>query len=356
VRLRGAVRNNLRDVDVRFARHRFNVVSGVSGSGKSTLVRDLLVRHGASLLRGDLDDKTLAADPGTWGIAAIDGLGPEVVPGKRKDDGSPVTTPGVGRIIEVDQSPIGRTPRSCPATYLKVFSPIRSLFAEQRDAKVLGLDAGHFSYNVARGRCPSCAGAGTIKLEMSFLPTVYMPCDDCEGRRYTSQTLQVRYGGATIADVLEMSIAEAAGHFRSFRKIHEPLAMATKVGLGYLRLGQGSNTLSGGEAQRIKIVAELAKRRREETLYVLDEPSTGLHPLDLARLLAVLHELVERGDTLIVIEHDLDVLRSADWLVDLGPGPGEQGGAVVHEGTVEGLLRAKRKAKRDAPTAVALRA
>ena len=324
VTVHNAWHNNLRHVTARFARGRFNVVTGVSGSGKSTLVRDLLVPVGNAIVgetpfRAQLD--------GITGLA------------------------GFGRIVEVDQSPIGRTPRSCPATYMAVFDDLRALFAALPDAKVRGLTANHFSFNVAGGRCETCLGAGQVRVEMSFLPTVYVPCETCDGMRYRESVLAVRHKGATMADVLAMSMAEAANHFNHVRAIANSLDLAVQMGLGYLTLGQGSHTLSGGEAQRLKLVAELGKRRRTETLYVLDEPSTGLHLEDIRKLLGVLHALVDRGDTLVVIEHQLDIIREADWLVDMGPGPGEAGGTVTWEGTVRGLQKSKLKT----PTAVALR-
>ena len=326
ITLRGARRNNLQRLDVQLARGRFNALSGVSGSGKSTLIRDLLVTLGNEQLAGDA--------PPTDELDGIDGI------------------EGIERMVEVDQAPIGRTPRSCPATYIGVFDAIRRCFASLPEAKVLGLTASRFSFNVVGGRCETCAGAGVERVEMSFLPTGYKACEACGGARYTGQTLQVTYKGATIADVLEMSISEAAEHFSNVPAIHRPLTLAARTGLGYLRLGQGSNTVSGGEAQRIKIVAELRKQRRRETLYVLDEPSTGLHLADQRLLLAVLHELVDRGDTLVVIEHNLDVLREADWLVDLGPGGGAQGGRLCWQGTVADLVASQLQT----PTARALRA
>ncbi len=329
VRIQGARRNNLREVDVRLARGRFNVVTGVSGSGKSTLVRDLLVAQGNRGLSVTDRRKEARLPGGTaeagYDFTAIEGL------------------QDLGRIVEVDQSPIGRTPRSCPATYMGIFDDIRKVFANIPEAKVLGLTANQFSYNVEGGRCESCQGAGELKVEMSFLPTVFVPCETCGGARYSEQVRRVLYKGASIADVLRMSIAEAAEHFALVRGIAGPLQLADRMGLSYLALGQGSNTLSGGEAQRLKIVTELCKRRKFETLYVLDEPSTGLHLQDLQRLLDVLHELVDRGDTLVVIEHQLDIVREADWLVDLGPGAGELGGHVTWQGTVAGLLKSKLK-------------
>ncbi|HAN32666.1 MAG TPA: excinuclease ABC subunit A, partial [Myxococcales bacterium] len=327
IELVGARRNNLNGVDARLMRGRLNGVSGVSGSGKSTLIRDLLVGHSEQVLNGlpsaDVDE-----------LQAITGL------------------QGVGRVVEVDQSPIGRTPRSCPATYLGVWSKIRKLFAALPEAKVLGLSASNFSFNVKGGRCDHCKGAGQRKIDMSFLPTVYVPCEQCDGSRYNEQTLRVSLRGATVADVLRMSMAEAAEHFANVRGIHTPLELATRVGLGYLTLGQGSNTVSGGEAQRIKIVAELSKRRRKETLFVLDEPSTGLHLVDQLKLMRVLHELVDRQDTVVLIEHNIDVLREVDWLVDLGPGGGTHGGNIMWQGAVDTLV----KSDLQTPTAIALRA
>jgi len=332
ITVRGATRNNLKDVTVRFARGRFNAVTGVSGSGKSTLVRDLLVARGnegvgvTDLRRGNVSQSTE--------LDGIDGV------------------QGLGRIVEVDQAPIGRTPRSCPATYIAVFDDLRKQFAALPEAKVAGLSAANFSFNVEGGRCEACGGAGQIKVEMNFLPTVFVPCEQCGGSRYDERVLAVRYKGASMADVLQMSLEEAAEHFTHVRAVARPLELAVKMGLGYLQLGQGSNTLSGGEAQRLKIVAELCKKRRFETVYVLDEPTTGLHLMDLQKLLSVLHELVDRGDTLVVIEHQLDLVREADWLVDLGPGAGPAGGQLLHEGPVAALVNSKSKT----PTAVALRA
>ena len=326
IQLAGARRNNLDGVAATLLRGRFNAVSGVSGSGKSTLVRDLLVREG----QRRLDDPEAPLRQ----LDRLEGLG------------------GIGRIVEVDQSPIGRTPRSCPATYLNVFDAIRRHFASLPDARALGLKASAFSFNVAGGRCETCKGAGVRKLEMSFLPAGYIACEVCDGLRYDERALIPRHKGASIADVLGMSIETAAAHFTNIPAVVRPLRMAHRVGLGYLRLGQGSNTLSGGEAQRIKIVAELAKRRRDPTIYVLDEPTTGLHLADQRLLLDVLHELVDRGDTLVVIEHNLDLLVEADWLVDLGPGGGEHGGQVLWQGPVQGYL----DSGLEHPTAAAMRA
>ncbi|MCB9740611.1 MAG: excinuclease ABC subunit UvrA [Deltaproteobacteria bacterium] len=317
--VRGATLHNLRGVDAEFIRGRMNVVCGVSGSGKSSLVRDLLVGvGGAAVNEGVATDEVEVP----FGAQSIVGLGE------------------FGRVVEVDQKPIGRTPRSCPATYIGVWDHIRRIFAALPEAKVQGLSAGRFSFNTAGGRCETCAGAGDQKVELSFLPTVWVPCDACGGRRYDPPTLRPKLRGASIADVLEMSLEEAAQHFAATRKVAGPLELAVRMGLGYLRMGQGSNTLSGGEAQRLKLVAELATRRRKETLYVLDEPSTGLHLADQRKLHDVLHDLVERGDTLVVIEHNMDLVREADWVVECGPGGGHRGGQVIWQGPVAGLVAA----------------
>ncbi len=316
--VRGARRNNLEEVTANFVRGRFNVVTGVSGSGKSTLVRDLLVPLGnLGLTARERRPEVFA---GNADVAAIDGL------------------ETLGRIVEIDQSPIGRTSRSCPATYIGIFDPLRQVFAKQPEAKLAGLDAAAFSYNLEAGRCPSCQGTGELRVEMSFLPATHIACDQCGGRRYADHVLAVKFKGATIADVLAMSLAEAAEHFAHVRAIAAPLELAVRMGLGYLTLGQGSHSLSGGEAQRIKIITELAKKRRSETVYVLDEPSTGLHLRDVDKLLTVLQDLVDRGDTVIVIEHHLGIAAQADWLVDLGPGAGIRGGKVTFEGPPAVLL------------------
>ena len=314
VALQGACRNNLRQVSAQFAHGRFNVVTGVSGSGKSTLVRDLLVTWGNFGVT--VTDRRSAAFTGNEELAALTGIA------------------DMGRVVEIDQSPIGRTPRSCPATFVGVLDPIRLAFAALPDAKVAGLGASAFSFNVAGGRCEICGGAGKLKIAMSFLPTVHVPCEACGGRRYGDRVLGVRYKGASIADVLAMSIEAAATHFAALGTIARPLQLATRIGLGYLQLGQSSDTLSGGEAQRLKLVTELAKRRKVATVYVLDEPTTGLHGHDVRQLLAILHDLVDRGDTLVVIEHQLDVVREADWMVDMGPGAGQAGGHVTYQGPV----------------------
>ncbi|MBM4344290.1 MAG: excinuclease ABC subunit UvrA [Deltaproteobacteria bacterium] len=315
IALHGATLHNLRGGEARFARGRLNVVTGVSGSGKSTLVRDVLVGAASSWLVSP----TMALPPA---LGSVEGLA------------------GIGAVSVVDQTPIGRTPRSCPATYMGIFDTLRQTYASLPAAKVAGLTASEFSFNAGTGRCDACGGTGQIRVEMSFLPTVAVPCEACHGQRYGERVLGVAYKGKNLAQVLAMSMAEAAAHFAALRAVAEPLRLCERIGLGYLTLGQSSDTLSGGEAQRLKLVAELAKRRRTETLYVLDEPSTGLHLRDVQKLMTTLRELVARGDTLVLIEHHLDIIAQADWLVDLGPGAGGAGGLVTWCGTVAELLRA----------------
>jgi len=305
----GAREHNLRDVTVSFPLGCFIGVTGVSGSGKSTLVNDILYTALAKRLHGG-----------------------RAVPGRHR------TVAGVehvDKVIHVDQSPIGRTPRSNPATYTGVWDHIRKLFAETTEAKVRGYLRGRFSFNVKGGRCEACAGDGTIKIEMNFLPDVYVPCEVCHGARYNRETLEVHFKGKNVAEVLDMSIEEALGFFEAVPPIARHLRTLVDVGLGYVRLGQPAPTLSGGEAQRVKLSSELQKRSTGRTVYVLDEPTTGLHFEDVRRLLGVLTSLVDMGNTVIVIEHNLDVIKTADWVVDLGPGGGSGGGTVVAEGTPE---------------------
>ena len=305
----GAREHNLQDVDVSFPLGLFVAVTGVSGSGKSTLVNDILY---TSLAKQIYNART--------------------VPGRhRKITG----TEHVDKVIHVDQSPIGRTPRSNPATYTGVFDHIRKLFASTQEAKMRGYLQGRFSFNVKGGRCEACAGDGTIKIEMNFLPDVYVPCEVCHGARYNRETLEVHYKGKTIAEVLDMPIEEAADFFAAVPAIARHMTTLCEVGLGYVRLGQPATTLSGGEAQRVKLSSELQKRSTGRTVYVLDEPTTGLHFEDIRKLLMVLGRLVDAGNTVLVIEHNLDVIKTADWLVDMGPEGGSRGGLVVATGTPE---------------------
>jgi excinuclease ABC subunit A len=311
LRVRGARQHNLRGIDASFPLGTLTVVTGVSGSGKSTLVNDILYAalarhfHRARLLPGQHD--------------GIDGLD------------------RIDKVVAVDQSPIGRTPRSNPATYTGLFTPIRGLFAELPESKIRGYAPGRFSFNVKGGRCEACQGDGLIKIEMHFLPDVYVPCDVCRGRRYNRETLEVFYRGRTIADVLEMTVSEALDFFDAVPQIRRRLETLADVGLGYIHLGQSATTLSGGEAQRVKLATELSRRDTGSTFYILDEPTTGLHFEDVRLLLHVLHRLVERGNTVVVIEHNVDVIKTADWLVDLGPEGGAGGGAIVAEGPPEAV-------------------
>jgi excinuclease ABC subunit A len=305
----GAREHNLRGIDVAFPLGVLTAVTGVSGSGKSTLVNDILATTLANKLNG------ARQVPGRHTrITGLDHL---------------------DKLVQVDQSPIGRTPRSNPATYTGVFDKIRTLFAATTEAKVRGYQPGRFSFNVKGGRCEACTGEGTIKIEMNFLPDVYVPCEVCHGARYNRETLEVHYKGKTIAEVLDMPIEEAAEFFEPVTSIHRYLKTLDEVGLGYVRLGQPAPTLSGGEAQRVKLASELQKRSTGRTVYVLDEPTTGLHFEDIRKLLDVINGLVDKGNSVIVIEHNLDVIKTADWIVDMGPEGGSGGGTVVAEGTPE---------------------
>ena len=309
LQLDGARGNNLREVTLRVPVGLFTCVTGVSGSGKSTLINDTLLAHAASVLNGA---GTQAAP-----FAAISGM------------------EHFDKIVAIDQSPIGRTPRSNPATYTGLFTPLRELFAQVPEARARGYEAGRFSFNVRGGRCEACEGDGMIKVEMHFLPDMYVPCDVCHGKRYNRETLEIHYKGHSISDVLEMTIEAAQSLFQPIPALARKLETLIAVGLGYLKLGQAATTLSGGEAQRVKLAKELSRRDTGNTLYVLDEPTTGLHFHDIEQLLDVLHQLVDQGNTVIVIEHNLDVIKTADWVVDLGPEGGAGGGQIIASGTPE---------------------
>jgi excinuclease ABC subunit A len=301
--------HNLKGVDLNIPLGLFVCVTGVSGSGKSTLVQDTLfprLMYEVYGTRGNWEPHDRIE-----GVDQID------------------------KVIDIDQSPIGRTPRSNPATYTGTFDMIRDLFSLTPDAKMRGYKQGRFSFNVKGGRCETCRGDGIIKIEMHFLPDVYVPCEVCRGKRYNRETLEVKYKGKSITDVLEMTIEEAVEFFQPIPKIHRKLATLLDVGLGYLRMGQPATTLSGGEAQRVKLATELSKRSTGKTLYILDEPTTGLHFEDVRKLLKVLHALVDAGNTVLVIEHNLDVIKTADWVVDLGPEGGDGGGQILAQGTPE---------------------
>jgi excinuclease ABC subunit A len=313
VKVVGARENNLKDVSADFPLGVFTAVTGVSGSGKSSLVNDVLF----AVLSNQLNGAKVIAGKHT----RVEGL------------------ENLDKVVHVDQNPIGRTPRSNPATYTGVFDHIRSLFSDTQESKARGYLQGRFSFNVKGGRCEACSGDGTIRIEMNFLPDVYVACEVCHGARYNRETLQIKYKGKNIAEVLEMPIAEAAEFFAPITKIARYLETLVEVGLGYVRLGQSATTLSGGEAQRVKLATELQRRSTGRSIYVLDEPTTGLHFEDVRKLLLVLNSLVDKGNTVIVIEHNLDVIKSADWVIDMGPEGGSRGGEVIAVGTPEQVAK-----------------
>jgi len=311
LKLAGAHGNNLKHADLELPVGLFVCVTGVSGSGKSTLINDTL----AAIVARHLYGSSVQAAP----YDSIEGL------------------EHFDKIVTVDQSPIGRTPRSNPATYTGLFTPIRDLFAETPTARERGYEAGRFSFNVRGGRCETCQGDGLIKVEMHFLPDVYVPCETCHGRRYNRESLEVQYKGRNIAEVLDLTVEQAAEFFGAVPVLAKKLQTLADVGLGYIRLGQSATTLSGGEAQRVKLSLELSKRDTGKTLFILDEPTTGLHFHDIELLLRVLHQLRDAGNTVVVIEHNLDVIKTADWVIDLGPEGGDGGGRIVATGTPEAI-------------------
>jgi excinuclease ABC subunit A len=313
--VKGAEENNLKKIDVKIPLGKFVCITGVSGSGKSSLIVDILYRRLAQALWGAKDK------PGKHdAIAGIDHL---------------------DKVIDIDQSPIGRTPRSNPATYVGLFTDIRDLFATTNEAKMRGYKAGRFSFNVKGGRCEACQGDGIIKIEMQFLPDVYVPCEICHGKRYNREALEILYKGKNISDVLDLTVEEAVAFFENIPPIKKKLETLRDVGLGYVHLGQPATTLSGGEAQRVKLSKELSRRATGRTLYILDEPTVGLHMADVEKLLEVLTRLVDAGNSVIVIEHNLDVIKTADWLIDLGPEGGDNGGRVIAEGAPEEIAKIK---------------
>jgi len=311
--IKGARENNLKNIDVSIPLGLLTVVSGVSGSGKSTLINDILAKelsarlHRAHNVPGSHDEVT--------GIDQLD------------------------KVIVIDQSAIGRTPRSNPATYTGVFTPIRELFASTPESNIRGYKAGRFSFNVKGGRCENCQGDGVIKIEMHFLPDVYVTCDVCKGKRYNREALEIKYKNATISDVLDMTVEQGAAFFENIPAIARKLNTLVEVGLGYIKLGQPATTFSGGEAQRIKLASELSRRSTGKTLYILDEPTTGLHSADVKRLLVILQKLVQGGNSMVIIEHNLDVIKTADHVIDMGPEGGLGGGSVVATGTPEAIAK-----------------
>lgn len=315
IKVRGARENNLKNIDVDIPLGVFTCVTGVSGSGKSSLVNEILYKHLAKELNRA-----------------------RCIPGKHDGiDG----VEQLDKVIDIDQSPIGRTPRSNPATYTGVFDMIRDLFAATSDAKERGYKKGRFSFNVKGGRCEACSGDGIIKIEMHFLPDVYVPCEVCGGKRYNRETLEVKYKGKSIYDVLDMTVEDAVEFFENVPSIKRKIETLNDVGLSYVKLGQPSTELSGGEAQRIKLATELSKRSTGKTIYILDEPTTGLHFADVHKLVDILHKLAEGGNTVVVIEHNLDVIKTADYIIDMGPEGGARGGTVIAKGTPEEIVKVK---------------
>ncbi|HMA63666.1 MAG TPA: excinuclease ABC subunit UvrA, partial [Chitinispirillaceae bacterium] len=326
--IKNATLHNLKSVNCRIPLGAFVCITGVSGSGKSTLIRDILFTNTSRLIANEKGP--------FYGCEKITGWEP------------------VKRILEVDQKPIGKTPRSCPSTYIGFWDDIRKIFAKTSEAAIRGYDASRFSFNVDKGRCPACEGQGMKKIEMSFLPDVTVVCEECKGKRFTKDTLEIQFKGKTISDILSMSVDEGVEFFAAHPKIHRALVMLQDVGLGYLTLGQQSPTLSGGEAQRIKLVTELDKSvelasvrktkktdYKNSTLYILDEPTVGLHTADIDKLLSVLHKLVDKGNSVVIIEHNLDVVADSDWVIDLGPDGGDNGGKIIAEGTPEKIIKSK---------------
>jgi excinuclease ABC subunit A len=316
ITLHGAAEHNLKGIDASFPLGLLTVITGVSGSGKSSLLADLLY----PVLSNRINRSRLPEGK----YSAVEGV------------------EQIDKVINIDQSPIGRTPRSNPATYVGLYTPIRSLFSSLPEAKAKGYGPGRFSFNVKSGRCEHCQGAGTIKIEMHFLPDVYITCDVCKGRRFNRETLEVRYKGKNIHDVLEMTVDEAFDFFRRIPPIAHRLRILREVGLGYVQLGQSALTLSGGEAQRVKLSLELARKSTGRTFYILDEPTTGLHFADVKKLLEVLHRLVDQGNTVVLIEHNLEVIKQADYIIDLGPEGGDRGGELIATGTPEQVARIRR--------------
>jgi excinuclease ABC subunit A len=316
IKIIGARENNLKNIDVEFPLGKFIAITGVSGSGKSTLMNDILARHLSKEFYGAKEEPGL--HDRIEGLHAID------------------------KVINIDQSPIGRTPRSNPATYTGAFTPIRELYASLPEAKIRGYNAGRFSFNVPGGRCEACAGDGMVKIEMQFLPDVYVECEVCHGKRYNKEALEIYYKGKNIYDVLDMTIEEAMKFFENVPAIYQKIAMLNEVGLGYIKVGQSATTLSGGEAQRVKLATELSRRATGRTLYILDEPTTGLHFDDIKNLLEVLNKLVDRGNTVLIIEHNMEVIKSVDWIIDLGPEGGDKGGEIVAQGTPAQVAKVKK--------------